>query len=214
MNRFKSILLTTAAAGLAFTGMSVAASAADPIVIAPPVITPAPAIDNWSGFYAGLNAGYGWGELYDNGGVVGPFDSVNGLFAGAQIGANFQHDAIVFGIEADIQWSGLSQTVGGTTVGVDYFGTVRGRLGVDLDGVLPYLTAGLAYGQGSIDVGPTFNEFHWGWTAGVGVEVKLDEQISLKGEYLYVDLGQTDYAMGPDFGYRFHALRAGVNFHF
>lgn len=229
MNLLKSSLLGAAAV----LAISHAAQAADPIIPAPVLpAVPAPVADNWTGFYAGVNAGYGFGQAYDNTGAVVtgtwngvPFtaDSVNGLLGGAQIGGNVQQDALVFGIEADIQASGISQSVqgGGSTlrIGLDYFGTVRGRVGVDLDGVLPYLTAGFAYGRGTVDAGAfgSDSHFHTGWTAGGGVEFKLDDSISLKGEYLYTDLGSAMYHPaigGLDTGLRFHTIRAGVNFLF
>src|SRR5690606_9902561 len=98
----------------------------------------------------------------------------------------------------------------------DYFGTVRGRLGVDVgNGILPYVTAGLAYGGGRVDVGGVENQFHTGWTVGGAVEFALDQQMSLKAEYLYTDLGQRNYAnIGGDAAFRGHTVRAGVNFHF
>lgn len=198
---------------LALSGTSFAADPVLPVPILP--VSPVAAAHDWSGFYAGVNAGYGWGgEAYSGGAVVLPFNDLNGLFGGVQLGANFQHDAVVFGVEGDIQLGGPTQTAIGTAA-VDYFGMVRARVGVDVgNGILPYLTAGLAYGQGRLDP-PLETQFHVGWTAGGGVEVELAEQISLKGEYLYTDLGERNYVgAAMPVGFRFHTVRAGVNFHF
>lgn len=215
MKLVKTILL----AGVATVAVAGAAVAADPIRPVP--VTPvAPVVTayDWSGFYAGVNAGYGWTEAYNAAGVLGTFNSVNGLFGGAQIGFNVQHDAVVFGVEADIQASGLSQTVAPATVSLDYLGTVRARVGVDVgNGILPYLTAGLAYGQGRATDGvATDTQFHSGWAVGGGVEFKLQEAVSLKTEYLYVDLGERAYAapVGGNAGLRGHTFRVGANFHF
>lgn len=226
MKLVKSILLAGAAT-VAFAGV---AAAADPIMPTPVLpVAPVVTAHDWSGFYAGVNAGYGWGEAYSAaaGGVLAPggvsLNQINGMLGGAQVGFNAQHDAVVFGVEADIQASGLSQTVAGFgTVGLDYLGTVRGRLGVDVgNGILPYLTAGVAYGQGRVapagGVPAAETQFHAGWTVGGGVEFKLDQQVSLKGEYLYYDLGERTYATalgGANAGLRGHTIRAGVNFHF
>lgn len=218
MKLVKSLLI----AGAATVVAAGAAVAADPIRPAPVVpVAPIVTAYDWSGFYAGVNAGYGWAEAYDAGGVrvFGPttVNQINGLLGGAQIGFNVQHDAIVFGVEADIQASGLSQTVGAGTVALDYLGTVRARIGVDVgNGVLPYLTAGIAYGQGRVSPpAPVETQFHTGWAVGGGVEFKLQEQVSLKGEYLYYDLGQQNYvATVGNTGFRGHTIRAGVNFHF
>ncbi|MGO9483672.1 MAG: outer membrane protein [Rhodomicrobium sp.] len=96
---------------------------------------------------------------------------------------------------------------------VDWFGTVRGRLGYALGGTLLYATGGLAYGDVSSKLGYTDNSaavapvavppFYGplrgnaststttqiGWVAGAGVEYKISPSWSLKGEYQYIDLG-------------------------
>ncbi len=119
------------------TALSMGASfAADlPSIKAPPYIPPPPPM-LWTGFYAGLNAGYDWGistntqtvagGLYDNyaTGILGaPFGSpgamslansgnanVNrsGFIGGGQIGYNYQWGpSFVVGLEADIQGAGI-----------------------------------------------------------------------------------------------------------
>src|SRR5262249_36385520 len=99
---------------------------------------------------------------------------------------------------------------------LDWFGTMRARIGPKLsDNVLAYVTAGFAYGSlhdttrlntqagasataggfaFSCAAGP--NCFVWsssrtatGWSAGVGLEYTFWTNLSLKMEYLYVDLG-------------------------
>jgi outer membrane immunogenic protein len=81
---------------------------------APPMVDPR---YDWSGFYAGLNVGNGWGSSSTtsnfndatSGGLLsssaGKFD-MNGAIGGGQIGYNWQQANWVFGIEADIQASG------------------------------------------------------------------------------------------------------------
>lgn len=86
-----------------------------------------------------------------------------------------------------------------------YLGTVRARLGyLVTDQFLVFATGGLAYGQvktslnaGYSDSGGDSGTFAWskdtthvGWTAGAGVEYKLNKNWSFKTEYLYVDLGE------------------------
>ena len=84
-------------------------------------VIPASATEPWTGFYVGLNAGYGWsrtnssleGLLY---GTPTPFDdeipasyriSSNGFIGGGQIGYNFQINKAVLGIETDFAFSGI-----------------------------------------------------------------------------------------------------------
>jgi outer membrane immunogenic protein len=166
-----------------------AVSAADlPAREAPPapIFTPVP-VFTWTGFYAGVNAGWGWRdndrETVVLGGVVPgtllfPDNGDGGFTGGGQIGYNYQIGSFVIGVETDIQWADTDQGenvtfipagVPGTFVpGVFdndlsvWFGTVRARAGVAIDRVLIYATGGLAYTDDST-----------GWVAGGGVEWAL-----------------------------------------
>ena len=121
---------------------------------------------NWSGFYAGLNAGYArgttvWNDLDASiiGGGTLANESTNGFIGGGQIGYNWQLRHAVFGLETDFDYLSLNQTtrlfdLAGSGVvafrlhdSVRWLGTVRGRAGLALDNVLLYMTAGLAYGR-------------------------------------------------------------------
>src|SRR6185437_10872259 len=123
-------------------------------------------IFRWTGSYFGANAGYGWaantGDItYES--TAGPDRSggpdAAGGFGGGQIGYNWQgvfSNDFVLGVEADIQGSDVDDTWRGTTdAGLDgstrqsleWFGTVRGRLGWAFDRTLIYGTGGFAYGR-------------------------------------------------------------------
>jgi len=166
-----------------------AASAADLPSQAPP---PAPIITapifTWTGFYAGVNAGWGWRDsdrepVVLGGTVPGTLFFPNsgddgGFTGGGQIGYNYQIGSFVIGLETDIQWADTDQGVDvafipagapGTFVPgrfdnnlSDWFGTVRARAGVAFDRVLIYATGGLAYSDDTT-----------GWVAGGGVEWAL-----------------------------------------
>jgi outer membrane immunogenic protein len=180
---------------------------------------------------------YGGSKLFDV--------SAQGVIGGGQIGYNWQASpAVVFGIETDIQASDIKGSTGcivtcGTGVitapvsplgffpvvftddsvrhKLDWFGTVRGRLGYSTGPSLFYVTGGFAYGDversGNV-VGTTTcsvcnisrvigipsnsNSFagaysartlKTGWTLGAGLESKIWDNWSVKAEYLYVDLG-------------------------
>jgi len=64
---------------------------------------PAYAAVNWSGLYVGANVGYGESANTD-------YLDPTGAFGGAQIGYNFQRGNIVFGIEADFEGAGISDS--------------------------------------------------------------------------------------------------------
>src|SRR5271165_847298 len=119
-------------------------------------------VASWTGFYAGVNGGGAWSEFSNQ--LACPFVtgcntgfgglSPSGGFGGGQIGYNWQgvwHPHLVLGVEADFQGAGIddSKTVSGTTFksSLDYFGTVRGRIGYAFDRALVYATGGFAYGD-------------------------------------------------------------------
>jgi outer membrane immunogenic protein len=142
-----------------------------------------------------------------------------GFFGGAQAGYNWQlNQAVVLGAETDFQWMSANPHGSVTTVGVlpltavttdvsarmNWLGTTRLRLGfVPIDRYMIYVTGGLAYGGGSWNasvvgtgaagtdswVGSN-NASRVGWTIGGGSEYAITNNISIKGEYLYYNLGK------------------------
>ena len=98
----------------------------------------------WTGFYFGANGGYGWSNKED---PIKP----DGGFGGGQIGYNIQQGNIVFGVESDFEGADITKDgiVSGrnVTAKMDWFGTVRGRLGYAYDRALIYGTGGFAYGE-------------------------------------------------------------------
>lgn len=156
--------------------------------------------------------------------------NMNGVLGGGQIGYNYQFSPwLVVGVEADIQAADLNnnQTVavplgapfalgtfgaGTNAMHVDWFGTVRGRLGLVMPSypnLMLYGTGGFAYGgvnnltsysmatpffppAGAFVQGTSiYGDTSTGWTAGGGVEWSPMSfpAWSLKIEYLYTDLG-------------------------
>lgn len=200
---------------LAFTSViawTAAASGAD-IYHGPNAYGPGPgfAVVNWSGLYVGANAGYGWSENTDN------LDPTGG-FGGGQIGYNFQSGNIVYGLEADFQGSGISDSVPGDKSSLDWFGSVRGRLGYAFNRALIYSTAGFGYGQVHNNGWGIGSETQTGWVVGGGVEYKLAPNWSVKGEYQYFDLEAPWSSwvgpLGDGWGDRtqFSTIRVGVNY--
>jgi outer membrane immunogenic protein len=207
-----------------------AAQAADPVI-------DVPEMHDWSGFYAGLHAGYGWGDRdWDGGG----FDDeafrydLRGAVAGAQIGFNFQADSFVFGIEADGAWSDMRDNVSEPLCGfcisdidaeaeVEWLATVRGRAGFAWDRFMVYGTGGVAFAHVDTDVSAIFGDdsdsaTHTGWVAGVGVEGMITERVSVKAEYLHADFGKEDFDYYGFIEGRadldLDIVRVGVNLHF
>jgi outer membrane immunogenic protein len=160
------------AAILALSGSAFAADV--PIYKAPRHKVPYVERANWTGFYAGINLGYGWGTAESNfsvsagalfgAGIASDTLSPRGFIAGGQAGYNFQVGSVVYGLEGDLQYSGQSATGGSPLLcpaaicgvfapagislthkeSITWFGTLRGRLGYDFGWAMLYGTGGLA----------------------------------------------------------------------
>ena len=153
-----------------------------------------------------------------------------GFTGGGQVGYNFQFtpgSGIVVGVEADAQYLDFGRSrnnaflVGPLAPGyyvtdprglssLDFFGTVRGRIGYAFDRVLFYGTGGFAYGSGSADRsfgGFAGNDsFRTGYAVGGGIEYALptdsflnffrSNAVTLKVEGLYVNLDRNTRNQG------------------
>lgn len=218
-------------AGLAASALfiaPIAAQSADmPRSYKAPAYT-APAYANWSGFYVGINAGYGFGKSnWTNAlATTGDFD-VKGAMAGGTVGYNFQTGSWVWGLEGDFDWSGMKGTVGAPTCVPDcetknsWLGTARARLGyAGWNNLMPYITGGAAFGDIKATQGATaFTKTKIGYTAGVGLEYAFLGNWSTKVEYLYADLGKStcDVAtcgIETEAKFKANLVRVGLNYRF
>jgi outer membrane immunogenic protein len=219
-----------AAIALLFSG---AANAADLPSRPPPPAQPyaRPLPFSWTGFYVGINGGYGWGRSrfnFDDLGVSTGHFGTSGWLGGATMGYNFQSGPLVVGLESDIDWANLSGSTACPTTGLtcqtqnDWLGTVRGRVGVAFDRVLPYVTGGLAVGDinASIPSVGSATATNAGWAVGGGLEYALTNNWSTKVEYLHVDLGSFDCGTAcsatPPVNVKLNEdiVRGGINYKF
>lgn len=183
------------------------------------------AVYDWTGLYAGLNAGYAMGgddEVAVFPGVGNVADlNLHGFFGGLQVGYNHQMDNFVLGLESDIQLSGISDDDGPASDDNKYFGTARLRAGWAIDRTLIYATGGLAFGSFDYDVNAP-GDVHdtlsrLGYTIGGGLEYAFDDSWSMKVEYLYANFGKETTHGPATFTHPtpdFHSVRLGVNFKF
>ncbi|MGH6925801.1 MAG: outer membrane protein [Propylenella sp.] len=226
------LLASTAAVAL----LSTAAFAADlPLPVEPmEEVVAAPAYD-WSGVYIGASGGFGWGD-YDYiftqvAGTPNVGNDLEGWVAGGQIGYNWQSGMFVLGAVADISWSDIEGNAAcpnpafTCNVDVEWFGTVRGNVGVALDRFLIYGTGGFAYGgieRQSAGGGAaiTQDETHIGWAAGGGIGFGVTNNLTIGAEALFVNLDNETYAAVPplfsqvDIGADFVVVRGSANFKF
>jgi outer membrane immunogenic protein len=180
------VLLTAASV----VALSAAANAADMYRAPAPAAMPYVGV-NWSGFYVGVNGGYGWSSADIAAGVNNP----TGGFGGGQVGFNAQRGNLVFGIESDIEGAGIKANTAGFESKMDWFGTVRGRIGYSFDRALVYGTGGFAYGNVNQSIpGASISETQYGWVAGGGVEYKFSPSWSAKAEYQFMSLDASDVA--------------------
>ena len=214
----KRILLMSV--GLAvLAGFNGVAAGAD---LRPSPYAPAPYVlpyYNWTGFYVGVNGGGGWGSSTWSG--FSSFNTSGGLIGGT-VGYNRQFGQFVAGVEGDLDWANI-QGGGICTFACQttdkWLGTVRGRLGYAIDRWLPYVTGGLAFGnfqaQSNLGTSSTTNA---GWTIGAGVEYGIVQNVTVKAEYLYVNLGDfncnTCNLPVTNVNSNASILRGGVNVHF
>ncbi len=206
-------------------------------------------VNSWTGFYFGANGGYAWAN--DNSNITSfvegeplltssGFDS-KGAFGGAQVGYNWQSGNFVLGFETDLQgadiqsdknvvpFPGINRHL---TQNIDWFGTVRGRVGYAFDRTLLYFTGGFAYGNVNSSINTSLlgvipiarlnnNDTQTGFTVGGGLEYRFNPAWSLKAEYQYIDLG-SDHLNGNiaaivpintnDLNTNFHTIRIGINY--
>jgi len=185
--------------------------------------------------------------------------NVKGWVAGVHAGRNWQFQSFVVGLEGDFSWSGekasrdgsnvFTAVIGNGTVTLvqtelntwklDWFSTIRGRLGWAHDSWLVYATGGAAVGRAKYDhtsivtatvtgaqgsatatvtTAASESETKWGYSAGGGIEKAFSANWIGRVEYLYVDLGRHTFLenTGFDTRVRLHdnIVRGGISYLF
>jgi outer membrane immunogenic protein len=181
---------------------------------------------NWTGFYVGINGGYGMGKSTWDSPAVSP--DPKGATVGGTLGYNWQAGSFVYGLEADWDWSMMKGSAACGLANCEtnnaWLATARLRLGYAFDRWLPYITGGGAYGKieaNNTNIGfSSASANRFGWTAGLGLEYAFLGNWSAKLEYLYLDLGSFDCGTAcsvvtPDnVSFSANIIRAGLNYKF
>jgi outer membrane immunogenic protein len=188
----KKFLLGTV--GLLALGAAAPALAADlparTYTKAPPVV--AAAVYDWSGFYIGINGG--WGQSRDRrtfdptGALVGSYDA-NGGVVGGQVGYRWQSAGWVFGLEAQGDWADIHGSTPNLLVldntirsKMDAFGLFTGQVGASVtDRNYQFITTS----TGAL-ISSTGYQTRWGGTAGVGLEYGFAPNWSVAVEYDHI----------------------------
>jgi len=213
---------------------------------------------NWSGFYIGAHGGYGWGransDAFDTAGALSSTTErrSDGFFGGGQIGVNWQfHPNWLVGVEADLSGADLKGSLNSCTVTgcatsdskADWFGTVRGRVGVVFNNFMLYGTGGGAWMDNSVSrtiscvgagcpavttpsvlLGQTSSASSTlnGWVVGGGVEWGFAPGWTAKIEYQHMEFNYTydfNYTLAGAFrridtDLHVDTIRFGVNYLF
>ena len=154
-----------------------------------------------TGFIGGGQAGYNWQTGAFVLGVETDFD-------GTTLGKTFNFTSLPFAATTALPGDILTVNA---KANLDWLGTTRARLGYVAtpdNRLLIYATGGVAYGGGSssFTAFDSFNDLLFtgspsssrvGWTIGGGVEYAITNNVTIKGEYLYYNLGSTTFTSVP-----------------
>ncbi len=195
-------------------------------------------VNNLNGVVAGGQIGYN--HQFDNNLVLGAetefnYADINNRYATGDVN-NI----------SSVNQRGINNIYYNDRTGINWFGSTRLRLGYNLGKFLTYITAGLAYGSvsnNSLGIQEYIYEGTFrggnsttnntsvttGWTAGAGAEYIVAENWSVKGEYLFTQLGNLDIqgypaAINPPLAatsvlngsigpWSVHQARVGLNYH-
>ena len=207
-------LIATSMASTALLGFSVAqaADAVDQIPEAPAAVEMAQPAGDWSGAYLGGAGTYNFGR-FDK----GDYDARQ---LGGQVycGYNMQSGQMVYGGEADLNYSGIDSSNAGLTAKQGVNGSIRGRVGYDLNPVLVYGTAGVAVQQSKAsDATSSDKRTAAGLTVGAGVETLVTNNITARAEYRYTDYQDKDFSLNSGLAnrdYNEHSVKVGLGVKF
>lgn len=202
MNAFAKI-------GALATGLLWAASAASAADLPARVYTKAPAVVaplyNWTGFYLGAHAGYGWGDSdWSNISLTAERVALSpdGFVGGGQLGYRWQLNQFVLGVEGSFSGADLKDSYTSVVnpavsyqTKMDWLATVTGQLGVSFGPTLIYVSGGGAFTTlKTRGINSTFDSFSnsgsiTGFTVGGGLEYALSPNWSVGVDYKYIDFG-------------------------
>lgn len=190
-----------------------AADAVDEIPQAPAATEIISETTGWDGAYVGGTASYQWGKM-----IKGKDYGAIGPGAGLYGGYNMQDGQIVYGAEADVNYSGISKSQAGVQTKQGINGSLRGRVGYDLNPALIYGTAGIAATNlKSKDATSEDNKTTYGLTAGAGIEFKITDSVTARTEYRFTNYGNQTFDLksgAVDRGLDEHAVKVGLGVRF
>ncbi|QIG51627.1 porin family protein [Nordella sp. HKS 07] len=171
-----------------------------------------PACRDFSGFYIGAHAGWLWANIdaKSNDFPTNLNENLNGdgFVGGGLVGANFQSDCIVFGVEGDLGWvdangshfiNDLGEAGDRLNVDTGMNGHIRARLGWSAGDFMPFIAGGASYLE--LDHDTNFGngtESQWGWNIGAGIDWAVSDSLILRAEYIYDDFSSANFNVTDD----------------
>jgi outer membrane immunogenic protein len=190
----------------------------------------------WSLSHAGVALG---GAAVANVGFGSNSATARSWVAGAHAGYIWQQGAAVFGFETDLQATHLDSAMNGglkypfppppptdiarTSSVINWYGTLRGQIGIANGPLMLYATGGLAYGEvglnsmfstGGLTLNSGTSETKVGFVGGIGARYLLQPNLILTLQYQYVDLGSLSVAAGTPPSFITISQRANANAQF
>jgi outer membrane immunogenic protein len=206
-----------ASATLIISGANAADLGRPPPPPAVPYVPPPPPF-SWTGFYIGANAGAAWtqGDVTDSlGNSFG--SSRKAVFTGGgQVGANFQINWLVVGVEADFDWLANNQNssnavfvpgVGSLQLSANdrWITTLAARVGVAVNNWLFYAKGGggfvgvndftLTNVTTGASISGSNSNSNRGWLAGAGIEWAFAPNWTAKVEYDFLGLNNSTFTV-------------------
>ena len=185
-----------------------------------------PGARDWTGHYGGLFGGGSFESVETRfGGVRNSLDASGGV-GGVFVGTNYQWGRIVVGFDGDVgvgdvEGRGAQPGSAFTTYRSNIRAHTRGRLGYSYGDFLPFLAGGLSWSrseQRNLALGSENGRVPVeSYTVGGGLEYRVSDRVSLRGEYLYDASynnkrpGITPLASTQSFDG--HTVRAGVAYY-
>jgi len=213
MRTLTATLLASTMAFMTFTAAQ-AADAVDQIPEAPMAVEDVAPVGNWGGAYLGGTASYDAGRFHNGGDY-----NARAFGGGVYGGYNWQSGQIVYGAEGDVNYNGID---GRAAAGIDgkqgINGSIRGRVGYDMNPFLLYGTAGLAASNNKLDDGTSSDKkTALGYTVGAGVEAMVTNNITARVEYRYTDYQKKDFDLDSgrvSRGFDDHSVKVGIGMKF
>jgi outer membrane immunogenic protein len=218
------------------------------IIVSSAFITTKAVANDWSGPYVGLQVGYIMGDADTNSWHTDPEDthafSLNGFdvdgFAGGIFGGYMMlvGNDILIGIEADGNWASADDEIikieeeiyeWGAEVEHEWDASLRLRAGKLMNDFMFYVTGGIAWAGTNTcgftswdeEQGTDHDATLTGWTAGLGLEKKINENISGRIQYRYSDYGDDTWSIPlPNdvnrgkIEYKNHMITVGLSYSF